>query len=68
MFKITLTEYSDHTEVRVNEGCLLLHAFTFDTKKEACAFVTGMGCARDIANGMIQSIPTSYTLVNGRKA
>ena len=59
MFKITLTEYADHVEIHVNDGCLRLHTYTFDTKKEAQAFVSGMGCARDIANGMIQSLPTA---------
>lgn len=61
--KLTITEYEDHAEVKLMDGCLLLHSYVFNTKEEAKAFCQGFQCAKNIANGLIQSLPMSYTTV-----
>ena len=60
MMKLILTEHEDQSEVEVMDGCLRLHAYTFDDHKQARAFCQGFQCAKTVANGMIQSLPMSY--------
>jgi hypothetical protein len=58
------TKFEPHFEVQVKDGCLLLHSYVFDTKREVEAFCSGFSCAKSIANSQVQSLPMGYEMVN----
>jgi hypothetical protein len=59
--KIILVTYVDHFAVEVrNLENFMLHAYTFTTKNEAYAFITGFHCAKTVINGMVQSLPLNH--------
>ena len=60
MMKLILVNYEDHSEVRVMDGCLQLHIFTFDDHKQARSFCQGFTCARKVANAKVQELPMDY--------
>ncbi len=62
--KIIVTKYSDHFEVQIKDGCLLLSAYTFETKSQVEAFCSGFNVAKTISNNLIQSLPMGYEWYN----
>ena len=60
MMKLILTNYEDHSEVEVMDGCQRMHSFTFDDHKQARSFCQGFTCAKQVANAMVQSLPMTY--------
>lgn len=64
---ITITEYEDHTEVRVTNNGETLHVYTFETYNEAKAFFQGFKAAQSVINGLVQSLPMSYENIEANK-
>jgi hypothetical protein len=62
--KIIVTKHSDHYEVQIKDGCLLLCAYTFDDKRQVEAFCSGFQASKTIANNLIQSMPLGYEMKN----
>ena len=62
MMKLIITDYEDHSEVTIKDGCQLLHSYTFDDGHAARAFCTGFNCAKSVINGLVQSLPLSYEI------
>jgi hypothetical protein len=59
--KIILATYVDHFAVEVrNSEDFMLHAYTFTTKNEAYAFISGFNCAKTVINGLVQSLPLNH--------
>jgi hypothetical protein len=63
MIKLIITDYEDHSEVTIKDGCLLLHSYVFDDHRAARAFRSGFSCAKSVINGLVQSLPLSYECV-----
>ena len=60
--KTILEIYSDHVDVVViDKNNKRIHVYTFDNRNEAEAFFTGFRCCQQLANSLIQSIPTIHT-------
>jgi len=59
--KIILVTYVDHFEVEVkNQEGYRLHCYTYMTRNEALAFISGFHCAKTVINGLVQSLPLSH--------
>lgn len=60
--KLVVIEHPDHFEVCLrNESGINDLVFTFTTRKEVDAFVTGFNASKQLCNRLIQSLPLSYT-------
>jgi hypothetical protein len=60
--KITVDEHKTGFEVSIFNGVgYKLHCFVFNIKAEVNAFLNGINTCKDIMNGLVQSIPTTYS-------
>lgn len=60
--KLILLEHPDHFELCLrNSSGINDLVFTFTTKAEVDAFVTGFNAAKQLCNRLVQSLPLSYT-------
>lgn len=65
--KITIHDYENGSEVTIKDSLgHTLHQFNFDDKKQARSFIQGFNCAMTVAQGVIQSIPTTYTVYSSQ--
>jgi hypothetical protein len=59
--KLILTEHPNNVEI-VLQGAdgYRIACYVFDTKRLAEAFCSGFSCAKQAANGLVQSLPMGY--------